>query len=290
MLTRWLGLPLVTITFTAVGCDDPKGTRVREVPLEDAAEHVVRDFCGPMFACECPNGRPYASRAECEASARQLVDAYRAEASVANLTYDPQCVGQWLEDIESQGCSARPLDDSEQCVSACRAFHGDKPVGAQCQFYSYGLHDCAQGLVCAGVCQDPCGDDSNLPQQGEQCASGVCAAELYCDFSQPVPVCQARPGPGEACFSDECQAGLFCELVDPQDPATWRCKAVGEVGEPCSGHNQCATGYCPAGSCRELPQQGESCRGTFVCDAGLVCREEICVDSDPLICGQSIAL
>lgn len=266
-----------TCTWASISCDGPP----REVAIEDAPEEVAASYCGQMFDCSCELGQRYGDRAQCEQNIHGLMEELRRAGEEAGLIYDPRCLGAYLEEIDDAGCSAS-LSRSEECRPPCNPYHGSKQVGQPCSWFGASLTDCAQGLRCEGECVDPCGADASLAQLGEPCRQRACAADLLCDFE--TWVCEPLPGPGEPCPEQQCASGSFCDQADPNDPSARSCVAIRDDGEPCSGHTQCKSGYCPSGYCDQLPREGESCRGTLACAEGLDCSDDVCVPADAAIC------
>jgi hypothetical protein len=303
----WLGpwLACIVVAVVVFGCEDtPRGVAESEV-----VDAFVEDFCGPMFSCNCDDQMRYPSREECRRQVQEGFERVRQDA--AGLAYDPLCYGAILDAVDSLGCGPSPGAQEDDCVPACSPYHGDRREGSPCEARISGISDCAQGLMCVGsVCTDPCGRGSRDEPCGargchdglwcdfgdspatcraagaedESCADRPCAEALWCDGESNR--CRSLPGPGEPCSPRGCREGTFCDASDPNaDPI---CRAPGQRGDPCMGHAQCMTNYCPAGFCADIPREGESCAGTLVCAEGLMCREDVCIPSRPAICGLSV--
>jgi hypothetical protein len=259
-----------------------------------------------MFSCNCEDQTRYASLSACR---RQAEEGFaRLQGEVRGLTYDPRCYGSMLEAIAELGCSPPP-GSSDECDAPCSPYHGERSEGAACEPGYAGSSECARGLSCiANVCTDPCG----IGSRGEPCGARGCAEGLWCDFGDSPPSCKEvaaagescmgrpcddaswcdftdnrcrpLPGEGEACGPSGCREGTFCDTFDPEPT----CRALGDAGDPCRGHAQCNTGYCPAGFCAPIPREGESCAGTSACAEGLMCREDVCVPRRPAVCNASL--
>ncbi len=172
--------------------------------------------------------------------------------------------------------------------------------GGTCQRLKSKGDACVSGRVCASqLCvQDRCAD--SLPSGvGDRCGR-ECAGELECwggECVRPVSVggvcdgaapcsdgafcnrdgrCQAFGEAGDDCEStSRCQAGLRC--VDDI------CVEKLADGEPCTSVAQCASGFCPRGSCRAAPADGEPCI-LDACGASSECVGGICRPAGPDIC------
>jgi hypothetical protein len=279
----------VWVSAVGAGCDSEPAPR--EVTLAQIEQEVIAVVCDRMFACDCPNGRFYQSEGQCEDVTGTLADQLRGTADMQGLTWDPTCLGGVLDPIEDAGCgSSFDLGDIDECAPPCHYLHGSAGSGQACEIYDPFVSDCDQGLECiAGFCAEPCSDDPSdmRGDVGESCDNG-CKDGLFCGFDS---VCESLPKLGQNCDFGQCEAGLFCEAADPDDPMTpLVCKAPVGQGEACRGHQQCESGFCPAGFCAELPGEGDSCRGTFVCGPGLDCIEDVCVPGAPAVCQINVPL
>lgn len=210
-------------------------------------------------------------------------------------TYDPECQEQWLAWLDTLTCStlAAVPDRSELCP----LYHGTIREGMECTVEgSLFETDCERGLICAGrVCRDPqgisfgelgepcrnfdlcygggrCVDGlcQRLPGPGEPCLSFECASGAFC----AEDVCQPAPLVGEPCMFDECVEGAYCEI----DPMTseGQCRRLGDIGDACSGHSQCMSGNCPAGTCQYPAKPGDPCSNRLPCGPGSICSDGIC--------------
>lgn len=286
-----MGVIVGFAAMMAAACDSEPPPR--EVPLAQVEQEVVAIVCDRMFSCDCPeNGRFYESKDQCENTTRALADQLRLASDGQGLTWDPSCLGAVLDTIDDAGCGASfDVDFDDECVAPCLYLHGNKSAGTPCEVYGNQVSDCDQGLTCInGTCAEPCGDGTGDPRGdvGDSCQNG-CRDGLFCDFN--VDRCEKLPTVGQGCDLGQCAEGSFCEaedLADPMSPLV--CKAPRGLSEPCRGHAQCESGFCPAGFCSDLPEKGESCRGTFVCAPGFDCVEEVCVEGAPAICGISVPL
>lgn len=189
--------------------------------------------------------------------------------------FDRQCAEGLYCDWQTERCAAAAAEgercDEVECAPGlycgwdteqrrCRA-HSDE--GERCSDAR-----CRDDLVCneANVCTGP-------PLSGEPCLYGsICAQGLRCDFE--LVRCAELPLRGEPCLQGECGVGSWCEITIDDPEGT--CVAPVEVGQPCSGHLQCTSGFCPNGFCWARPTEGESCEDSQVCAPGLVCNGALC--------------
>lgn len=287
----------MVVIASLLACD-AESDAPSKVALADAEDVFERAYCERMFSCRCEQGRYFESIAACMDLVRIQVDQLRDVPPMAGVTYDPRCLGERKDQLDELGCDATTAEPDASCVAPCQPWHGALGVGASCRSSDDGYSDCAQRLrcniescdtdpmtgenTCTGTCADPCASDG-------PCAGG-CGDDAWCDFE--TNTCQPLPHTGEPCnAAGLCHAPDFCAL-DPDDPTITRCFAPAALGDPCMGHSQCESGYCPAGACAELPQKGESCAGTFACARGLQCDNASmkCVVADALVCQQSPGL
>lgn len=276
----WSAIGLVT--SLGLGCEV---SETREVALDDAEEVLRGALCERVTRCQCERWSAYSSVEECE---EDLGEAFaRLYEHEATLAYDAACMGGYVQQLDDLGCSP-VYTEPEACQRPCLLMHGELQVDEPCELYGSWISDCAQGLVCVGVCVDPCADDST-PHAGlgDDCFERPCAEGLVCNFE--TEACEALPEVGQECVQGECAGDAFCDAEDPLDPmSTRRCFALRSLEASCRGHQQCDSGYCPAGICERLPREGDSCAGTGACSPGLDCVEDICVPGDAVLCSVSV--
>jgi hypothetical protein len=226
-----------------------------EVPIEEAADRIVDAFCKRHFGCNCDYTH-YDSDLECSSAATGWVERLRTQGESHGLEYRPGCIGGWLDRIAEAGCRPPAEEEQQTCVRPCAPYVGDRDRGEPCEFLGDGVSQCAAGLVCSGgSCEDPC--EGWTPDvrvgAGGSCAERTCADDLVCDGTR-------------TCVAPELTAD----------------------GEPCTGHGECRSGYCPAAFCAPMPKLGESCRGAGVCAEGLDCHDDICEPAEAEVCGLFI--
>jgi hypothetical protein len=211
------------------------------------------------------------------------------------VAFDPGCVDRWTTWVEALACQATELPSYAEL---CPLYHGTLRAGEPCEGYELIQTDCGRGLFCiAGTCHDPlrtslggqgepcdlgqrCDDGLacsyaelclRLPGPGEPCLDDYrCDAEARCDDE----LCVALPGPGQRCDGGDCLPGSFCRF----DPVAGiaECLSLGDVGDPCQGHRECASGNCPAGACQEPAGVGDPCGSQLPCGPGLGCSDGQC--------------
>jgi hypothetical protein len=260
-----------------VACKEPP----REIAVEDVESELVGTWCEAMFDCNCPEGRVYFELADCARAAEMIAAGLEMYAGAMGMEYDPTCVGEFVDRIEDRGCAAPGAFDDD-CESPCNPLFGTRDVGQSCESVGDGLSDCKQGLVCYGTCEDPCGIVG--AKLGERCEEVGCGEGLFCkwnaDFTEAR--CAEPPPVGQPCPDGVCNGDAFCALPDPMALANI-CIAPREAGEPCMGHLQCESGYCPAGYCDQVPGRGDPCPAQ-VCDTGSTCREGVCEAAAAEVC------
>lgn len=126
---------------------------------------------------------------------------------------------------------------------------------------------CSEELICnqASTCQV-------RPSAGSPCVYGECALGATCDFE--TDLCRELPLEGEPCLFNDCDFGLWCQSTSDDPEGT--CRAPIATGEMCSGHSQCASGFCPNGFCWPRALEGDDCSDGTTCGVGLVCNGFIC--------------
>lgn len=268
------------VSMMSTGCDD-ESDPAPQVAVGAIAQTLDSVVCELAFDCEC-NGRQFETRSECtawattqEAQAQRLMETY-------DLEWDPTCVGSYVREFEELQCASQRLfpdeSDVNGCDPGCDALHGRRTVGAGCvAIEETGYSTCDGGLRCRdGICVERCPAALGLDAP---CRDGVCDEGLFCYESDEglEPQCQTKSAEGGSCVGGRvCAEGLRCFVPDPADPTVATCELLGEANAPCMGHRECATGYCPAGFCADLPSEGDDCRGTDVCAGDLFCIDDVC--------------
>lgn len=183
--------------------------------------------------------------------------------------------------FQGEGEDCRQLECNADLY--CAYMYDGVSETAVCQRYaaegdSCALARCGPGLGCGTdqLCRGP-GDDA-----GEPCSAAGCIETLVCDYA--IDQCVVPPGDvGAACPLGQCGPGLFCDTMVPEPV----CQAKIATGEPCRGHPQCESGYCPAAFCLERPALGEDCTAVGLCQFGLACDGSVCVvaaEAGPAAC------
>ena len=140
-------------------------------------------------------------------------------------------------------------------------------------------------LACASV------DDEIEPQD-----------EVGC--SRPCLVYHGEVGKGQPCRTtadavySSCAKRWRCDVTDCTgdecsgvcvDPCAWAPDdeaPLRELGDSCTGHTQCASGFCPTGTCARPPALGDACAEGGQCGAGAQCdpATSTCEATDALLC------
>lgn len=243
------------------------------VSKDDAPEAVADLVCQLRSDCDCLDQSACQSRVE-DAVSTMIVDA-----EDAGLEYDAKCMGELLTHVEEQGCHwAVEGGGKDSCL--CRPFYGEQIEGGQCQNIQtvdipgldIQIDTCDAETLCwpphlpSGTCVPRCWVHTGKPK-GESCVTPPfldCAEGLACTQD----VCRPGPAVGEPCEDRGCEKGAFCD-------DDFVCAQLRSQGEPCDDFRQCASDYCPNGTCQPLPGFGDECFGG--CQQGLACDGGTCV-------------
>jgi hypothetical protein len=133
---------------------------------------------------------------------------------------------------ECRGCLEGYFEQGEQCLLKLA-------LGETCS--SQGMcasGHCVDGVCCNGACEGPCESCDKTP--------GTCAPREDGSPGEPncAPYrCDGREGrcPIECQVNEDCAPGVSC--------INQRCGEQHPPGEPCSGGEQCASGFCVGGFC-----------------------------------------
>ena len=231
-----------------------------------------------MEGCASPSDTPYSS-----ACARMFVDAAALGGQCDASNVMMSCAGGAGLCAEGGACVEVPGEGRPCANKVCAGdlvcvagtcgvmpAPSNLTVGSSCGTSS----QCAEGLGCVS------GSCAAAKAIGEGCdESAVCARGADCAPSNER-VCRTKAGDGERCMGDDCSAGLACDYT-----ATFPvCRPLVALGEACDAGRTCVSGAtCNAGTCVQLPAQGETCL-FGQCAAGLVC------DPSSQLCGPRHAL
>lgn len=203
----------------------------------------------------------------------------------SDLTLDVDCLERYAEAIEQAACDGPPI--RLPCEERCKPYFGSRFEGEECD----SEYACGRGLFCVpyydeqgephAECREPC--NIRRGQEGERCDSSGCEPGLACGFAFDLgfPVCARLPGLGQPCDEGDCSVGARC------DDDTETCVSLTADGEPCMGHRECASVYCPAGFCEPRPIAGSACGLDGVCASDATCLATgdttgICIAAPPL--------
>jgi hypothetical protein len=208
---------------------------------------------------------------------------FQPEPEAADPAFDPQCAQDMVELVRGLDCN-RPFELSY--ADLCPIYHGSILEGQACADLEAGvfgpdgefippaeLGSCGPRLFCIqGICRDP--TTVSFGGLDEPCDLLGCDGELACiaGLCQPLPLagqpCALDPNAGDG----ECAEGARC-IFDGDVPM---CEAVLDVGAPCTGHSQCASGNCPRGNCEPPAAVGAECSTQLPCAPELDCIEGVC--------------
>jgi hypothetical protein len=290
---------MLLLVLALAGCKtDEDGQEFGNVPQSEGPATYANFYCDVLAACDC--NFPTSGDACVSAATSQFQSAFD-EAAAAGLTYHGECLGDYLEYIDSLGCAtisaliADP-DFAEFDIYGCKVFSGTAAEGEPCMAYYEVFGDsCQQGLACFG---DTCTMISTTPPPtkaiGETCdpQSEVCEEGGLCTTVDGTTyTCVALPVEGESCMQTGlCAEPAWCDYGD------YLCKAPVGEGEACDlgGPNCAANLFCNDETliCEPLKADGEGCSSDEQCAAGLVCDEpaedgagDVCQPEGPLVCG-----
>ncbi len=241
------------------------------VAKEEAGEVTAARVCDAYEACRCGE-LAGVSLAGCETGLGFSWAGLTDEAESRGLTYDGECVADRINAIAARGCAlpderALPFCSGE----TCQVYHGTKADGEECESVGRFASDCAQGLVCLGVCSEPCANFGvDIPEGGvcndpDSGFAGLCAEGLLCEPQSGM--CVRVPTDGEECLQNfVCAEGHWCSM----EGETPTCRPTKATGDPCNSFQECETLNCVDGACAAAPGEGDSCT-LGRCAEGLVC-------------------
>lgn len=156
------------------------------------------------------------------------------------------------------------------------------------------LNACAQGLTCLKAPDDDVQHCYAMPMAGEACAAVApyCATSAWCVTDNGSSSCVAidhlfTATLGQACWTPSmwgCQPGLQCaEYPDHHECMNLSPAAAGATctfgwPDPCPPNQRCVPddiAVSPAGVCRPLPGGGDACQGTYSCQPGELCDDQV---------------
>jgi hypothetical protein len=187
----------------------------RSLPLDQYLTQIKTAYCERMFRC-CSRSEVAAfyvegvnpsTVAECIALAGDSFDElYAGQVAAAQpggaAQYDPEQAAQCVQTMADYACDDYHPFDLQlgyHPIEACAAaFTGTLQPGATCS----DAVECADGLLCLGVCTAP-------PATGAACPDGVCGRGDWCDQSLPQPICKHLLADGTACpYQAACQSNI----------------------------------------------------------------------------------
>jgi Dickkopf-like protein len=164
-----------------------------------------------------------------------------------------------------------PKIDAEP-AQACAAWLEKASCDAVSQDAPLGKKDTPCDLI---VVKDEGDSSAAGAAAGESCEMVECADDLYCtsqmflpaEHALTCPICTPLPIAGQDCriSSGRCAKGFYCQGSQTSTAAT--CFAVLSPSSPCTGGDQCASGFCNANSmqCDPAGEEGDPCANTKDC-------------------------
>jgi hypothetical protein len=225
-------------SLAAAACADAiRGTRGRGEGCFDGAE------CGPGLLCSTDGEDACGTCEDAE--------------ETCGSTGAPCPSGTWC-DFDTDRCEptvalGAACEDDDACGSGAVCNRPD-PSGAGTCVETFELEAdaaCSDTLACSGdlVCVQGRCQPLRVLASGDPCRNdagslGPCAAGSFCDRQTEPPTCQPLRAEGETCVAyTSCRNGSYCTsgLFSNEEGV---CAPVGDVGDACSGSNECASDRC----------------------------------------------
>ncbi len=224
---RFLALVSTALLLAAAGCEGSGGT----ISLNDYQAQFESALCEKFVACGI---EPSVEVCKLGRTERNRFPQIVAGAGAGRAGYDGDAARQCVDTIKHLECSSFSFN-SEGAICN-KVFTPKVPVAGTC----YADEECTTH-VCSQVCP------------GDECCAGKCIGQ--------VPA-----GEGESCLDAGCDFEHAC--IEDAATGTATCKPRLAEGAACvPSDNKCQPGLvCPSGTCKRLPDTGESCAGVGQCD------------------------
>ncbi len=232
------------------------------IAFADYCSRFATLACTTAHRCDCLPGGASVSMCErfvvddCEGDVDEPVNAGR-------MTFDAVAAGNCIASLEAiiQDCS---VGDDANWPTACDSMLvAAVPEDGTCD----DSEECVGNLDCR---DDRC---TRMPAQGETCADGSCADDLYCRDNDR---CSPYAGLGAPCAESDVRCGddLHCSA------ASETCAPYPTLGQSCADTHCDDDLYCDEGAvCRaELPD-GAACDNHRQCSSS-DCVENLCKSDD----------
>jgi hypothetical protein len=272
---------------TGIDAADPDAA-LEEISSDQICPSFIALACRAVFECaELDEFVEYREEEHCRADlpCRGLAN-FEAEIEQGFLVYDAKDAADCRNALDDDLCAAAAAVFSlslQGVLASCpQPPQGTRALGQSCYdtLDCQGDAFCDRSNTCPGVCSEA------LPE-GAECAGDdrECAGDLKC----VVTTCTTPIATGQSCpASGWCEEGSVCrEAYDGTFELT--CHALGDVGTPCGGNNHCLPGLvCPvldtgsSATCSTPIAEGNSCRFSSQCAAGLACVADVCA-SEPTL-------
>jgi hypothetical protein len=266
------------------------------VKQEDFDAALAEALCDKYMRCGVSHDEESCQRALLVGPVGQhgLTTQYSVALGNGRMRYDAEAAQACLEKIRTGSCDVFPLSTRMMTQGVgmsedCRFLFGRLADGEPCRWSG----ECGEQSACSsrswyscGTCQPRRGEGMRSPskKEGESCedwgipGTETCAPGLLCDPTHNV--CRRPASLGESCDfpRNPCEWTLSC--VDGT------CRALKGKGDACTAPprstsllitNECKEAlFCDAepgepGECRELLDEGSSCRDSRACEPGFYC-------------------
>ena len=242
--TLWFG-----VFAFAIGCGSDSSKPSVSTNKGNVCDQIAAVACYDLYTC-CTEGEIEATlnvsdprsedqckqdiSKECE---RKFAD-QEASLAAGRVSFDSSIANTCLKAVLLPSNTCATVADMQPYVMACMdsPWVGQVAAGGMC-FFTYecanpGTQFCAPNQTCTA-----------LPTDGQPCAPGnVCAAGSFCNGG----TCRAQLGPGGQCQSNtQCMKNLFCDFSQP----TPICAALKNGGDTCTSNAACVSGVCNPGTC-----------------------------------------
>lgn len=284
----------VIFAFLLLGCKPEP-----EVDEQRASDQIARAYCDQVFDCKCIDSAGFSSVEACYSTVINDLRTQQGDAVAGSLVYDPACVAEQIDRVESVGCSRDP-EEIATC-NDCFVYHGLLPERSPCERVGP-FSTCNQGMTCStiiggdGEPRDICTPACKIVGKGQGCAYAgdgyqllyECDEGLWCD-STASGLCMELPGPGFACFDGAaCRVGAWCD-ASVETPV---CAELKANGDGCSSDIECESTWCRNGlRCDDPFAEGTPCVvEDDRCDVGLYCPDNypFCSRTDALLCAAPL--
>jgi hypothetical protein len=317
-----LGLGVLVLSI-AVGCGGDSDRPSISTNQSNVCGQIAAVACYDMYQC-CSEGEierdlnvsDPRSEDQCRQDVTRLCERRLADAETSlaakRVTFDSKVMDSCLKALLAPSDSCANVADVLPWTDACMdtAWVGQVATGDQC-FFTYecadpGTQYCALNQTCTALPTDgqPCSPQgcamgtycsgTNCKAQagvGGMCNSNAaCMKDLFCDFSQPTPVCEALHDAGQACTSSQscksgaCNPGTCTGTTQSCFTASNCSKHCSSTGAYCNQDGDCGLGHCSVTTTQTCYQQG-TCPGVETCVLPYQCLPGMCTGN--IVCAAT---